>query len=103
AWSFLRRERGATKRGGCMRAHGSEGRGVRFDKVLLGLVLSASSAACLWGTTTTDTRECSTDTDCKESTVACRETRCVDHRCVTSNAPEGLAPATTALGRPPSC
>jgi len=70
---------------------------MRLRKLGLAIILSASSAACIFGTTSTTHGECEINSDCKESTVACHETHCVDHRCVTSNTPEGIATTTSGL------
>jgi hypothetical protein len=69
---------------------------MRLRKVGLAIALSAPSAACFWGTSTVR-GECNVNSDCKESSVACQETHCVDHRCVTSNTPEGIATTTGGL------
>ncbi len=87
-----------------MGAHGRERRGrMRLAKVAFAFVLSVSSAACLFGSSRNDVGECTVDAECTQSTVACRETQCVDRQCITRTAPEGMAPATSALGQPPPC
>lgn len=72
-------------------------------KLVFTAILSVSSAACLFGSSSRDVGECTVDAECTQSTVACRQTRCVNRQCVTSQAPEGLAPSTGALGQPPPC